>query len=311
MVQRNSNESKMKPKAHKSEYISREKRQAYCSLSFLSLAMCCSRSDAFSTKSVTRLPLLPTARHFPIPRSSRLMMVYEHGNDDSENDIIEPITQASSFDFNESYKEWKKKYLPPLPEDQLVLSGDVASLFLYSFLDHTMNDLYVSMKNTPDVASQTFASALDPSLLGDMAPVSQLPVWFDPVHSAFGPLLTAALPVEHIVYAPAIASAGLSAVVMTSCWLISGYVNEAFSFRNTLGCTTMHALFVTLRTWILATFMLVVVAVGSDTAMGILDSVGSPSIGGLTQADADYIFDSFSVLVVWRFIFNSMLGYGK
>jgi hypothetical protein len=307
MAQQNSYESKKKPKAHKSEYISREKR--YCSLSFVSLTMlCCSRSDAFSTNSVTRLSLSPTARNVPIP-SSRLMM-YENGNDDSENDM-EPITQASSFDFNELYKDWKKKYLPPLPEDQLVLGGDVVSLFLYSYLDHYMNDLYVSMKNTPDMASQTFASALDPSLLGDMAPVSQLPVWYDPVHSAFGPLLSVALPVQNIVYAPAIASAGLSAVVMTSCWLISGYFNEAFSFRNTLGCTSMHALFVTLRTWILATFMLVVVAVGSDTAMGILDSVGSPSIGGLTQADADYIFDSFSVLVVWRFIFNSMLGYGK
>lgn len=34
-------------------------------------------------------------------------------------------------------------------------------------------------------------------------------------------------------------------------------------------------------------------------------------IAYLTKADADYIFDSLTVLLTWRFLVSYMLGYGK
>jgi len=55
---------------------------------------------------------------------------------------------------------------------------------------------------------------------------------------------------------------------------------------------------------------MVALALGSDTLMGwCMDCRKFQSVGGLTRADADYIFDSFSVLLAWRFVFSSMLGF--
>jgi hypothetical protein len=39
--------------------------------------------------------------------------------------------------------------------------------------------------------------------------------------------------------------------------------------------------------------------------------LGVPPRGGLTKADADYIFDSLSVLAFWRLFYNWMLGYRR
>lgn len=58
--------------------------------------------------------------------------------------------------------------------------------------------------------------------------------------------------------------------------------------------------------------LMVGLALGSDALWGQLDGMNPLSDaarGGLTKADADYIFDSLTVLAFWRFMLNSILGY--
>lgn len=201
--------------------------------------------------------------------------------------------------------------IPPPPEDELAISGDIGALFLYSFLDHFLNDMYVDMINAQDYAVPSTAGAVG-SFDGDTAAVAahtQLPVWYDPWHSAFGPLSTKVLPVMHAAYAPAISTAGGAAVLLSVTWLASGYLTGAFLYRNTLECSTTRALSVAGKTWVIASAIMVGVALFSDHFQGVCDCVRTPSLGGLTKTDAEFIFSSLSVIVAWRYILSSMLGY--
>jgi hypothetical protein len=88
-----------------------------------------------------------------------------------------------------------------------------------------------------------------------------------------------------------------------TCWLLSGWVSGAFLFRNTLDCDNETALVVTFKTWILTSIIMVALSLGTDLCFF--------QQSGLTKADADYIFDSLSVLITWKFLVNAMLGYGR
>jgi len=194
----------------------------------------------------------------------------------------------------------KKSILPPPPEDQLIMSGDILALFIYSFMDHSMNDMYLTMVQSGGVDQATM---LDP--LGDFT-AFHLPVWFDQLNSAMTPehLLTI-MSVANINYSPSLSTAGLASVVMSTCWLLSGWINQAFCFQNTLDCNTARMLWITGKTWIMSCALMVAVALAGDAAC---DCLRTPSLGGLTKADADYIFDSLTVLITWRFMVSAMLG---
>mmetsp|Transcript_40172 Transcript_40172/g.60858 ORF Transcript_40172/g.60858 Transcript_40172/m.60858 type:complete len:412 (+) Transcript_40172:365-1600(+) len=213
---------------------------------------------------------------------------------------------------NELYKTfqlWYKSNLPPKPEDQLVLAGDMFALFTYSFLEHIIDDAYVDAINSPDVTTITYASAHDPTLSGAMATIRSLPVWFDVVHSAYGPVLTSAFPMMHTSYVPALSCAGVAAVTMASCWIVSGYFTKAFVFSNTLCCDTNNAVVVAGKTYVGAAFLMVMVAVGSHLLLGGVDVLDTSSL--LTKADVDYIFCSFSVVLFWRYTISWLLGTGS
>jgi hypothetical protein len=215
---------------------------------------------------------------------------------------------------------WLTSKLPPPPEDQLSIMGDISCLFLYSFLDHYVNRLYDNMMNSPDVidtisASAAIESSSSVSLEFTSNPVtaaftsSTLPVWFDTYSSApFGTVpLTSALPLEHhIIYAPAIATAGMASVLMCSSWLVSGYFTGAFQFKNTLECSPHRAVVITAKTWVFSSLIMLGIAWGSDSLVGCVDCLHKSV--GLTKADADYIFDSLSVLLLWRFLLSSFFG---
>ena len=62
--------------------------------------------------------------------------------------------------------------LPPAPEDHIALSGDIVALFVYTYLDHTMNELYADTAAKIDVAELI---TYDPNTSTGV----QLPVWFD------------------------------------------------------------------------------------------------------------------------------------
>eukprot|EP00567_Pseudictyota_dubia_P007349 CAMPEP_0197437862 /NCGR_PEP_ID=MMETSP1175-20131217/5003_1 /TAXON_ID=1003142 /ORGANISM="Triceratium dubium, Strain CCMP147" /LENGTH=285 /DNA_ID=CAMNT_0042967485 /DNA_START=237 /DNA_END=1091 /DNA_ORIENTATION=+ len=229
------------------------------------------------------------ASHVKFPSSLHMSSIGQDNNDkDRRQD-----EQRAKF-------SWKD-VLPPPPEDQLAMSGDVGALFLYSFLDHTLNDLYVDMINAQDYAIPSTAGAAG-SFDGDTtaaAAHTQLPVWYDAAHSAFGPLSTKVLPVLHAAYAPAISTAGGAAVLLTTVWLVSGYFTGAFLYKNTLGCKTSKALLVAGQTWFIAAAMMVAAALFSDQLQGLCNCLRTPSLGGLTKTDGEFIFSSLGTLVAW------------
>lgn len=51
------------------------------------------------------------------------------------------------------------------------------------------------------------------------------------------------------------------------------------------------------------------IAYASDSWYGCVDCLHQSV--GITKADADYIFDSLSVVLMWRFILSSFLGTGS
>jgi hypothetical protein len=98
------------------------------------IAMRCGDADAFvqgdvlslrpaSTGQVAhykRVPIKPMHSHFS-PQMSSIP------DDDDYRSLPSPSQLLKSL----------KESLPPLPEDQTALSGDVLAMFVYSFLDHT------------------------------------------------------------------------------------------------------------------------------------------------------------------------------
>jgi hypothetical protein len=240
-------------------------------------------------------------------------------NSELQMSSLEQDPEESDLEFTKLVSKLKefKLELPPPPEDVFILSGDIAALFLYSFLDHFMASLYDSALNSPDAvntisahaALEYFATAA--TEMSGTPTASTLPVWFDTVSSApFGIIpLSTALPIHHHVqYAPIISTAGMASVVLCSSWLACGYLTGAFRFSNTLG-STQRALAVTAVTWAGTCMIVVSMAYGSDILMGNID--GLHKTVGLTKADVDYIFDSLSVLLIWRFLWSSFFGSGE
>lgn len=232
------------------------------------------------------------------------------GKDPEERDMKTAVT------------EWIGSKLPKPPEDQLTISGDVSCLFLYSFIDHYVNNLFDEYLNSPEtIVTHSASAAIESSsaamteftsmLDAGVRTTGSLPVWFDQLSSApFGTVpLSAALPIEHhITYAPAISEVGPAAVILCTSWLLSGYITGAFRFKNTLECSTEKALTITAKTWVISSIIMLGVAWSSDLLVGNLD-VLHKSVG-VTKADADYIFDCLSVLLIWRYIMSSFFGYG-
>jgi hypothetical protein len=208
------------------------------------------------------------------------------------------IRTSSLFMASSAQSQERKDFLPPPPEDQLIMTGDVAALFVYSFLDHTFNNLYVDAVQS---GAMDQAKTLDPDLAQ-----GTLPVWFDRFHSNMDvDHLMSIMNIANIQYSPALTTAGMASCALVSSWLLSGYLNHAFLFQNTVDCNTSRMLWVTGKTWLLSCAIMVMIALAGDAWS---DCLSNPSLGGLTKADADYIFDSLTVLVTWRFMISLLLG---
>ncbi|EEC46525.1 predicted protein [Phaeodactylum tricornutum CCAP 1055/1] len=201
--------------------------------------------------------------------------------------------------------------LPPPPEDRITLTGDLLSLFVYGFTDHFL---------CHDVATYFVrqASSGGPAQMLRTASQSAMslptPVWLEvdfPHHHAgavmspFQVVWQAALS-DHLVsqYSPLLQSTGTATVLLATTWLLAGWWHRAFDYQNTLSCRVDQALWVTARTWMSScALMLTVVSFsrmvcGCDTPFAFF------------KGDVDYILDSLTVLLSWRFIAASMLGNG-
>jgi len=235
---------------------------------------------------------LRKSSYLPVYTQSTLKMSFEGGDNGPRKN-------------NENFirKENLRDRLPPFPEDKLVLGGDVASLFMYSFLDH--------------IATSSFSEEETIATLIYTPKSFLVPVWSDSSLHNFGSSLIRAINTEqhmaHISsqvvettqyhYAPCLDSVGTSAVILATCWLIAGYFNKAFSYENTMLCSPNRALMVTGRTWLCAAVMVGSLALLSDNFF-----CGCNKIGGLSKADIEFIFDSLSVITLWRFSVASILG---
>jgi hypothetical protein len=227
----------------------------------------------------------------------------------------------------------------PPPQDSIVLSGDILALLVYTYLDHYMNSLVLEARNTAITTAS--ADVILNTLLHSPPSVS--------ISSSISSLITTtpSTTTDSMVslvssYAPAVAAPGMAFVILSSCWVGCGILSGAFQYSNTRDCDPTWAMIVTLRTWAGMALLVVLIAYLSDatvarnvfhpaTTLPLLDYgtyysdelrhvVLQPYInehtgdasdprGGITRADADYVFDSLSVLAFWRLMYNWMLGY--
>jgi hypothetical protein len=209
------------------------------------------------------------------------------------------------------------------------------SLFVYAFSDHFVchDCAALAVRQAAHAGSaQLHAAAIDNGL----ASAGNLPVWLDTTGNAAAVTTVGwadwASPADavlqqqlqdHLVvqYSPVLQDTGMAAVLLTASWLLAGYLHEAFATKHTLDCPTDHALLKTAQTWLTACTLLLGVTAATNYMMhggvdnymegaGLTDGLGLLLQQLFTRGDLDYILDSLSVLVLWRFMMSSMLGSG-
>lgn len=243
-------------------------------------------------------------------------------------------------------KEFKDRFmkLPPEPEDQFIMTGDICILFLYAFTSHSINDSVVSgLLDDPKMTIPQAIKELDP--MHDMISL-QHPVWVDLASNPnvpFGnPSVDRALEVSareafmnH--WGPLLSTEGSACVALCTCWLIAGWFHRAFLFDSTTYCNPDHALTKTVETWLTAALLLAVLATGTDWLVGHVPALQSlfcvtcksaaAAAGGgefkaamaetnlpmvnflsLTQSDVLFIVDSLTVLIAWRWSAHRILN---
>jgi len=204
-------------------------------------------------------------------------------------------------------KSWRDA-LPPMPEDHIILTGDIFSLFVYCFMDHITDDIF-----SEDSMLHALVTSSPQSI--------QVPVWAD-ISNNFGSSLLREImnqqqiahignsallnpdnvPIPH--YVPIFLSPGVSFVLFTSAWILSGYFNRSFSFSNGIQSDPAQAINIVFKTWIFTAAMMFSIALLSGQICGC-DFIGSV---GMSKSDIEFIFDSLTVLAVWRFVVASMLN---
>lgn len=221
-----------------------------------------------------------------------------------------PLNKRAPSSLNMAFGEGGKTIsfrdrLPPAPEDYIVLGGDLLALFTYSFLDKAVTSMIISESQpsftTPDsllipVWSDVATHNSGQAFLSAVFTEQQMAQIGDTAATA------AAMDISNIQHAPCLDSFGLSSVLLVSCWLVSGYFNRAFAYENTISCEPRHALIVTSKTWIYSAAMVVGVAYWSSNCFC------PNTVAGLSTADTEFIFDTFSILAIWRFMAAVVLG---
>lgn len=193
---------------------------------------------------------------------------------------------------------WK---LPPPPEDQFVLIGDLLSLAVYGISDHLVCQI-MSHQLVPTSSREIYTD-----MVANADAALHAPVWWD----AASPQATAVLQTtleSHLVtqYSPLLEPMGQATTLLAAAWLLAGWFHRAFLFQNTLDCPTEKALEVTARTWLTTCAILLSLVVASQAVMGMEDWATN-----FQRGDVDYIVDSLTVLIVWRFMASYLMGGGS
>jgi len=207
--------------------------------------------------------------------------------------------------------------LPPPPDNQFIIMGDIFVLSSYALSSHLLNNFVVQSVFETSDSVRDAVNKLDP--LGEIVQ-TQVPVWIDVQQTEVTDHILK-LNAHHSLmnhWGPLFSTTGASCVALCSCWLFAGWLHQAFLSQNSMDCETSQALQKTVETWLTAAIMLAVLAVGSNsivTHIPLLQmflgvSVASDStVFTLTKADSMYIIDSFTVLLCWRFLANVMMRF--
>jgi len=181
-------------------------------------------------------------------------------------------------------KEFKDRFLklPPQPEDQFIMTGDIAILFLYAFTSHSVNDSVVKgLLDNPHMTIPEAVKELDP--LHEIVNL-QHPVWVDLASNPnvpFGnPAVDRALEVsarESLMnhWGPLLSTEGSACVALCTCWLIAGWFHRAFLFDNSTYCNSNQALTKTVETWMTSALLLACFATGADWLVGHVPALES------------------------------------
>jgi len=192
---------------------------------------------------------------------------------------------------------WK---LPPSPEDQFILIGDLLSLATYGISDHLVCQI-MSQQMIPSDSHVIFHD-----MVVDSGASLHAPVWWEAGSPQASSILQATME-SHLVtrYSPLLEPMGQATTLLAGAWLLAGWFHRAFLFQNTLDCTTEKVLYVTARTWITTCLILFGLVVMTQAAMGVEHFATN-----FAKGDVDYIVDSLTVLMVWRFMASTMIGGG-
>ena len=266
-------------------------------------------ATAFIPESRSRHPSAnrkPMSHRSPFHDSSSKVFMSDVPRDDIKDDDDErPILEKF------------KGFLPPPPEDQWMITGDVGVLFVYAFASHYFNNFIVqSVFGTSDSVEDAVRT-LDP--WGDIVQL-QVPVWVDcntapHISNQVQSIMAQQSLLNH--WGPLFSTAGAACVALCSCWLMAGWFHRTFLYQNTVDCDTSDVLQKTVETWVSSAGLLLTLAISCHALvgqvpvlqhmLGYAQSFSHDVI--LTKADMFYIVDSLTVLLCWRFMVRVMMGY--
>ena len=132
------------------------------------------------------------------------------------------------------------------------------------------------------------------------------PVWWEAGSPQASSILQATME-SHLVtqYSPLLEPMGQATTLLAGAWLLAGWFHRAFLYQNTLDCTTEKVLYVTARTWITTCLILFGLVVMTQAAMDVENFATN-----FAKGDVDYIVDSLTVLMVWRFMASTLISGG-
>ena len=90
--------------------------------------------------------------------------------------------------------------------------------------------------------------------------------WLDHLHLPAEFLTAKTQMLNRIHYSPALQSAGVCAVIITTLWLISAYFNEAFSYENTI-YDSERVVLDTGKSWLYTGAGMIAIALASDSTL--------------------------------------------
>lgn len=223
-----------------------------------------------------------------------------HMSDVPQDDDKKKTKKTNSRRYNHlSIDRWWQP--PPAPEDQFIMIGDLLSLTVYGISDHLVCQI-MSHQMVPSDAHQ-----LVTDMIVNERAALHAPVWWEAGSPQAGSILQTTLE-AHVVthYSPLLEPMGQATTLLAGAWLLAGWLHRAFLYQNTLDCPTDKALTVTGRTWLTTCLILFGLVITCNACVGMEDWATT-----FRQGDVDYVVDSLTVLIVWRYIASIMLGGGS